>query len=90
MKVQLDKSNYSTVGRSSCLDHVQWMKAQSHQSRTINLCLFKCMYTSCTYLCVLRVCVCVCGLYEWGECVCVCGGGGGGGASPVICKSHEL
>ena len=93
MKVQFDKSNYSTVGRSSCLDHVQWMKAQSHQSRTISLCLFKCMYTSRTYLCVFRVCVCVCvcvcGLYEWGE----WGGMGGGDLrppSPVICKSHEL
>ena len=93
MKVQLDKSNYSTVGRSSCLDHVQWMKAQSHQSRTINLCLFKCMYTSCTYLCVLRVCVCTCvcvGCMSGGR-----GGGVGGGGdlrtpSPVICKSHEL
>ena len=76
MKVQLDKSNYSTVGRSSCLDHVQWMKAQVHQSRTINLCLFKCMYTSCTYLCVLRVCVCVGGGGGGG---CMSGGSGGGG-----------
>ena len=26
MKVQFDKSQYSTVGRSSCLVHVQWIK----------------------------------------------------------------
>ena len=37
-KVQFDKSNYSTVGRSSCLVHVQWMK---DRSRTVNSCLFK-------------------------------------------------
>ena len=43
MKVQFDKSQYSTVGRSSCLVHVKWMK---DQSRTVNPCLFKCMYSS--------------------------------------------
>ena len=93
MKVQFYKSKYSRVGRSSCLDHVQWMKAQSHQSRTISLCLFKCMYTSCTYLCVFSVCVC-----GGGWVGCMSGGSGGGGGmgggdlrppSPVICKSHE-
>ena len=57
--------NYSTVGRSSCLI-LQWMKAQSHQSRIVNVC--KSMYSSCTKLCVFRMCVCV-----W------VGGGGGGG-----------
>ena len=91
MKIQLDKSKYSTVGGSSCLVHVQWMiKAQSHQSGTVYLCLFKCMYSSCTQLCVFRVCVCGCGCGWMG------GGGGrmGGGdlrpPGPVICKSHEL
>ena len=64
MKVQFDKSQYSTVGRSSCLVHVQWMK---DQSRTVNSCSFKCMYSSCTQLCVFSVCVGV-----WG------GGGGEG------------
>ena len=38
MKVQLDKSKYSTLGRSSCLVLVQWMKGQP---RTVNPCLFK-------------------------------------------------
>ena len=83
MKVQFDKSQFITVGRSSCLVHVRWMK---DQSRTLNPCLFKCVYSSCSKLCVFRMCVCV------------CGGGGGGGMgwgdlrqlSPVICKSHEL
>ena len=51
----------------------------------MNLCLFKCVYSSCSKLCVFSVCV--------------CGGGGGRGGigwgdlrqrSPVICKSHEL
>ena len=83
MKVQFDKLQYSTVGRSSCLVHVWWMK---DQSRTVNLCLFKCMYSSCKYNYVFRVCVCV-----WGG-----GGGGGMGGgglrqnSSVICKNHEL
>ena len=45
VKVQFDKSQYSTVGRSSCLVYDQWMK---DQSRTVNPCLFKCMYSSCT------------------------------------------
>ena len=39
MKEQFDKSNYSTVGRSSCLVHVQWMKAQSQQSNYLNACV---------------------------------------------------
>ena len=38
MKVQFHKSQYSTVGMSSCLVHVQWMK---DQSTTVNLCLFR-------------------------------------------------
>ena len=76
--------------------HVQWMKAQSHQSRTVNPCLFKCMYSSCTsYVCLMCMCVWVGGYMGLG-------GGGGGGAggmsggdlrppSHVICiKSHEL
>ena len=41
MKVQFDKSYYSTVEKSCCLVDV---KTQSHQSRTVNPCLFKCMY----------------------------------------------
>ena len=64
MKVQFNKSKYSTVGRSSCLVVVQWMTGQP---RTVNPCSFKCMYSSCTKLCVFTVCVCVG----------VCGGGGG-------------
>ena len=65
MKVQLDKSKYSTVGRSSCRVLVQWMKGQP---RTVNPCLFKC------HVCL--GCVCVCG---WvGEWVSGWGGGGGG------------
>ena len=68
MKVQFDKSQFSTVGRSSCLVHVRWMK---DQSRTLNPCLFKCVYSSCSKLCVFRMCVCVC------ACMCVCVGGGG-------------
>ena len=35
MKVQIDQSCYSTVGKISCLVHVQWTKAQSHQSRIV-------------------------------------------------------
>ena len=61
MKVQFDKSQYSSVGRSSCLVCVRWMK---NQSRTLNPCLFPFMYSSCALLCVIRVCACVC--------VCVC------------------
>ena len=49
----------------TCLVHVQWMKAQSRQSRTVNPCLFKYMYSLCT----LAICI---------QDVCVCGGGGGG------------
>ena len=81
MKVQFDKSQYSTVGRSSCLVHAQWMK---DQSRTVHL--NACTALVRSYVCLVCVCVCV-----WG------GGGGegmGGGdlrqPSPVICKSHEL
>ena len=74
MKVQLDKSQYSTVGRSSCLVHVQWMK---DQSRTVNSCSFKWM-TVHSYVCL--VCVCVGGG----------GGGDLRPPSPVICKNHEL
>ena len=79
MKVQFDKSQYSTVGRSSCLVHVQWMK---DQSRTVNSCSFTCTALVHSYVCL--VCVCVGG-----------GGEGMGGGdlkqpSPVICKSHEL
>ena len=77
MKVQLDKSKYSTVGRSSCLVLVQWMKGQP---RTVNPCLFKC------HVCLGCVCVRVGG---WGG----GGGMGEGDLrppSPVICKSHEL
>ena len=87
MKVQFDKSNYST--RSSCLVHVQWMKAQSHQSRIVNLCFH-----------LINACIALVHSYVCLGCVCVGGwvGGfwGGGGnfrlpiASPVICKSHEL
>ena len=72
MKVQFDKSQYSTVERSSCLVLVQWMK---DKSRTVNPCLLECMYIALVHS--LR-CVCVC------VCVCVCtrvwvdGGIGGG------------
>ena len=50
----------------------------------MNLCLFKCMYSSCTLLGVFNVCMCVC-VVGWmgGE-----GGGGGGDLRPpshVIC-----
>ena len=87
MKVQLDKSKYSTVGRSSCLIPVQWMKGQP---RTKNPCLIKCHVHS--YVCLGCACVCVGGWMGawWG------GRGGGMGEgdlrtpSPVICKSHEL
>ena len=74
MKVQFDKSQYSTAGRSSCLVHVQWMK---DQSRTVNSCSF-------SYVCL--VCVCV-GGGGGGEGM---GGGDLRQPSPVICKSHEL
>ena len=60
-EVQFDKSNYST--RSSCLDHIQCMKAQSYQSRTVNV---EPMF--------LNVCIALVHSY-----VCVWGGGGGGG-----------
>ena len=43
MKVQLDKSKYSTVGMSSCLVLVQWMKGRP-TARTLNPCLFNAMY----------------------------------------------
>ena len=56
MKVQFDKSQYSTVGRSSCLVHVQWMK---DQSRTVNPCLFKYMYIALVHSYVCLGCVCV-------------------------------
>ena len=82
MKVQFDKSKYSTVGRSSCLVLVQWKKGQP---RTVNPCL-PCIALVHSYVCLGC------------ECVWVGGGGGGGGMgegdlrppSPVICKSHEL
>ena len=45
--------NCNSVGRSSCLVHVQWMKAQLHQSRTVNLCLLK------RIIALLRSYVCV-------------------------------
>ena len=77
MNVQFDKSQYSTVGRSSCLVHAQWMK---DQSRTVNPCMFKCMYSSwmkdqsrtvnsCIFKC-MYIAMCVCGGGQWG------GGGG--------------
>ena len=50
MKVQLDKSKYSTVGRRTCLVLVQWMKGQP---RTVNPCLFKCNI----YVCLGCLCV---------------------------------
>ena len=87
MKVQFDKSQYSTVGRSSCLVHVQWMK---DQSRTVNQCyLNACMQFLYIVLCLM--CVWVGGWmggegrgYGWG-------GGDLGPPSPVICiKNHEL
>ena len=64
MKVQFDKSKYSTVERSSCLVHVQWMK---DQSRTVNPCLFKCMYIALvhSYVCLGCMCVCVGGWGVW-------------------------
>ena len=58
----------------------------------MNPCLFKCMYSSCTKLCMFNVYVCGWVDGAWG-------GGGGGGMSGgdhrprshVICiKSHEL
>ena len=62
--IQFDKSSYNTVGRSCCLVHVQWMK---DQSRTVIPYNIKCMYSSCTHLCVFRVCVCVrVGEWVWG------------------------
>ena len=78
MKVLLDKSKYSTVGRISCRVLVQWMKGQP---RTVNPCLFIC------HVCL--GCVCAGGWVDgW------VGGGMGEGdlrpPSPVICKSHEL
>ena len=51
MKVQMDKSKYSTVGRTSCLALVQWMKGQP---RTVNLCSFKCSYVCLGCVCVGR------------------------------------
>ena len=54
MKVQFDKSQYSTGGRSSCLVHVQWMK---DQSRTVNP--YLCTAPVHSYVCL--GCVCVCG-----------------------------
>ena len=43
----------ATVRESRCLIHVQWMKAQSHQSRIV-IPMFKCT-------CVFRVHVCMLG-----------------------------
>ena len=37
--IQFDKSQHSSVGRSSCLVYVQWMKDQS-KSKAVNPCLF--------------------------------------------------
>ena len=75
MKVQLDKSKYSTVGKSSCLVLVQWMKGQP---RTVNPCLFK----SCIALVHSYVCLgCACGWMSEVDLR---------PPSPVICKSHEL
>ena len=63
----LDKSKYCTVGRSSCLVLVQWMKGQP---RTVNPCLFKChVRIALVHSYVFRVCVC-----GWVD---VWGGGGG-------------
>ena len=69
----MDKSKYSTVERRKCLDHVQWMKAQSHQSRTVNPSYLNvCIALVHSYVCL----GCVCGGVDgW----CACGGGGGGG-----------
>ena len=50
------------------------MKAQSHQSRTVNPYLFKCMYSSCTY-----IAICVAGVCVWVD---GCGGVGGGDLRP--------
>ena len=48
MKVQFDKSQYSTVGRSSCLVHVQWMKDQSRTALAHSYvclgCVFVCLW----------------------------------------------
>ena len=65
IKVQFDKSNYSTVRRSSCLVHVQWMKALFHQSRTVDpYHLNVCIALVHSYVCLGCVCVWVNGW--WG------------------------
>ena len=75
MKVQFDKSNYipqleGAAVFSCSVDE----EAHSHQSRTVNPCLFKCMYSSCTsYVCLMCLCVWVGGYMGLG--------GGGGGMS---------
>ena len=49
--MQFDKSEYSTIGRSSCLVRVQWMK---DQSGTVNPCL-------------LNACIALVHSYGWGD-----------------------
>ena len=76
MKVQFDKSQYSTVGMSSCL--VQDEGPTKNSEPVLALVH--------SYVCL--GCVCVCG---WvGESVGGVGGGDLRPPSPVICKSHEL
>ena len=62
MKVQFDKSNYTTVGPEGAAVF-SCSVDEGTVPPIVNPCLFKCMYSS---LCVFRVCVCVCGWMDGG------------------------
>ena len=75
MKVQFDKSNYIPQLEGAAVFSCSVDEGTVPQSRTVNPCLFKCMYSSCTsYVCLMCMCVCVGGYMGLGW-----GGGGGGG-----------
>ena len=84
MKVQLDKSHvqYSWKEQLSCSCSVDEGPIKNSKPEFIEMHLYL-LYIA---MCVLSVCVCVCG---W-VCVCVWGGGDLRQPSSVICKSHKL
>ena len=60
-RVQLNQSSYSKVGNSSCHVHVQWMKAQFHQSRAVTpmFTLMLRLWTSCDIPSVVLLWSCI-------------------------------